>query len=307
MEPSLHSFVPTASQNEVPAAPLEELTYRRSLRVALDVLNERTRLSPESHPIEDVTTLSQKEKPDAVVALQVSSAPSPSFLAEDGQAVAAQCISQRRRECSPKSPTPPSASEDHLRCKVGPKTDLSENGARGAALTGEDDDSGSQLDHEQESTTGKRSRNSGEKPTRRRRTESGLSKGESVTESEEQASSCVALASPRLPSQTREGAPCAEVQGCEWVESSGSTGPHPAPERSRVRPTKRPRLDGSQSPPTRQLGTRTVGTAPSPQSCSGEVMMLRHAGDSDKPEEGNHGQGRLLWGSEVCHRHGVCM
>lgn len=35
--------------------------------------------------------------------------------------------------------------------------------------------------------------------------------------------------------------------------------------------------------------------------------MLRHAGDSDKPEEGNHGQGRLLWGSEVCHRHGVCM
>ena len=62
MKASLYIFVPTASQNEVPATPLEELTYRRSLRVALDVLNERTSLSPESHPIEDGTTLSQKEK-----------------------------------------------------------------------------------------------------------------------------------------------------------------------------------------------------------------------------------------------------
>lgn len=310
MEPSRHSFVPTASQSEVLATPLEELTYRRSLRVALDVLNESTSSSPESHPIEDGTTLSQKEKPDADVALQVSSAPSPSFLGEDGQPVAAQCASKRRWECRPKSLSPLSVSEEDLRCKVGPKTDLSENGAQGAevaAATGGDDDSGSQLGRRQERTTEKRQRNLGEKPTRRRRTESGLSKGESVPASEGQASSCVALASPRLPSQTWEGDPCAGVKGCEWVKSSGDTGLLPAPEKSRGRPTKRPRLDGGQNPPTRQLQTRTVGTAPSPRSCSGEAMTLCHAGDSDKPEEGNHGLGRLLGGSEVCHGHGVCM
>lgn len=304
VEPSLHIFVLPASQNEVPATPLEELTYRRSLRVALDILNERTSLSPESHPIEDGTTLSQKEKPDAEVASQVSSAPSLPFLGEDGQAVAAPCTPRRRWACSPKSLSPPSAFEEDLRYKVGPKTGLSENGARGAevaAPTGEDDDSGSQLDHGQDSTTEKRQRNLEEKPTRRRRTESGLSRGESVTENEGQANSCVALASPRLPSQTWEGDPCAGVRGCDRVESSGNIGPLPAPERSRGRSTKRPRLDGGQKPPTRQLGTRTVGTAPSPRSCSGEVMMLRTAGDGDKPEEGNHGRGRLLWGPEVYH------
>lgn len=295
-----------ASQNEVPATPLEELTYRRSLRVALDVLNERTSLSPESHPAEDGTTLSQKEKPDADVASQFSSAPSPSFLGEDGQTVVAQCASNRRWECSPKSLSPSSAFEEDLRCKVGSKTALSESGAPGAevpAPTGDEyqDDSGLQLDHGQESTTKKRQRNLGVKTTRHRRSESSLSKGESVSESEGQASSCVALASPRLPSQTWEEDPC------DWVESSGKIRLLSASERSRGCPTKRPRLDGGQNPPTRQLGTRTVGAASSPRSCSGEVMMLCSTGEGDKPEEGNHGQSRLLWGSEVCLGHVVCM
>ncbi|XP_006514089.1 PWWP domain-containing DNA repair factor 3A isoform X2 [Mus musculus] len=270
-----------ASQNEVPATPLEELTYRRSLRVALDVLNERTSLSPESHPIEDGITLSQKEKTDADVASQVSSAPSPSLLGEDGQAVVAQCASKRRSEYSSKSLLPSSALEDHLRCQVGPKTGLSESGAGDKSQ----DDSGLQLDHGQESTTKKRQRNLGEKPTRRRRSESGLSKGESVLKSQGQASSCVALASPRPPSQTRDEEPCAGVKGCDWVKSSGNIRPLSASERSRGCPTKRPRLDGGQNPPTRQLGTRTVGAAPCPRSCSGEVTMLCSAGAGDKPEE----------------------
>ncbi|XP_029338631.1 PWWP domain-containing DNA repair factor 3A isoform X3 [Mus caroli] len=186
-----------ASQNEVPATPLEELTYRRSLRVALDVLNERTSLSPESHPIEDGTTLSQKEETDADVASQVSSAPSPSLLGEDGQAVVTQCASKRRSECSPKSLLPSSAFEDHLR----------------------DEES------------------------------------------------------------------CAGVKGCDWVKSSGNIRPLTASERSRGCPTKRPRFDGGQNPPTRQQGTRTVGAAPCPRSCSGEATMLCSAGERDKPEE----------------------
>lgn len=292
MEASLCIFVPTASQNEVQATPLEELTYRRSLRVALDVLNERTSLSPESHPIEDGTTLSQKEKTDGDVASQVSNAPFPSFLSEDGQAVVAQCTSKRRWECGLKSLSPSSAFED-LRCIVGPKTRLSESGAPGAEVPaptgdGSHDDSGLQLDHGQESTTKKRQRNLGEKPTWRRRSESGLSKGDSVLESQGQTSSCVALASPRLPSQTWDKKPCARVKGCDWVESSGNIniGPLSASERSRGCPTKRPRLDGCQNPPTRELGTRTVGAAPCPRSRPGEVMTLCSAGEGDKPEEG---------------------
>ncbi|XP_021030686.1 PWWP domain-containing DNA repair factor 3A isoform X2 [Mus caroli] len=270
-----------ASQNEVPATPLEELTYRRSLRVALDVLNERTSLSPESHPIEDGTTLSQKEETDADVASQVSSAPSPSLLGEDGQAVVTQCASKRRSECSPKSLLPSSAFEDHLRCQVCPKTGLSESGVG----DGSQGDSGLQLDHGQESTTKKRQRNLGEKPTRRRRSEAGLSKGESVLKSQGQATSCVALASPRLPSQTRDEESCAGVKGCDWVKSSGNIRPLTASERSRGCPTKRPRFDGGQNPPTRQQGTRTVGAAPCPRSCSGEATMLCSAGERDKPEE----------------------
>ncbi|XP_052020648.1 PWWP domain-containing DNA repair factor 3A isoform X2 [Apodemus sylvaticus] len=274
-----------ASQNEVPATPLEELTYRRSLRVALDVLNERTSVSPESCAVEDGTTLSQTEEPDADVASPASSASSPSFLGEDGQAVAVQCASKRRWESSPESLWPSSALGEDLRGKVGPKTDLSESGAPGADVPapigdGSQDDSGLQLGHGQESTTKKRQSNLGEKPTRRRRSEPGLSKGESVAESEGKA-----LASPRLPSETCEEHPCAGVKGCDWVESSGTSGLLPASERSRRRPTKRPRLDGGQNPPSRQLGTRTVGAVPSPGSCSGEARTLRSAGEGDKPEE----------------------
>ncbi|XP_076977451.1 PWWP domain-containing DNA repair factor 3A isoform X6 [Tamandua tetradactyla] len=51
-----------ASQNEITAAPLEELAYRRSLRVALDVLNERTSLSQGSSSGEERTALSQNHQ-----------------------------------------------------------------------------------------------------------------------------------------------------------------------------------------------------------------------------------------------------
>ncbi|XP_037679767.1 PWWP domain-containing DNA repair factor 3A [Choloepus didactylus] len=52
-----------ASQKEVPAAPLEELAYRRSLRVALDVLNETTSLSQGSSSGEETAAPSQSQKP----------------------------------------------------------------------------------------------------------------------------------------------------------------------------------------------------------------------------------------------------
>ncbi|XP_051033359.1 PWWP domain-containing DNA repair factor 3A isoform X1 [Phodopus roborovskii] len=277
-----------ASQNEVPATPLEELTYRRSLRVALDLLNERTSLSPESHLMEDETTLSQKEKPHADMASWLPSAPSPSFRGEDGEDVAAQHMSKRRWEYVSQSLSELSASEEDTRCNR--KTGLSKNGTPRAALpspTGEgsQDSSGSRLDHGQEDTTNKRRKNLGEKPTRRHKTESRLSKGESVAENEGQASSCVTPALPRLLSQTWEEDPCAGGIGCGQVTPSGSSRLLPASERGRGQPTKRPRLDGGQNPPARQLGTGTVGAVSSPRSWCGEATMLRSAGDSDKAEE----------------------
>ncbi|EGV99496.1 PWWP domain-containing DNA repair factor 3A isoform X2 [Cricetulus griseus] len=279
-----------ASQNEVPAAPLEELTYRRSLRVALDLLNERTNLSPESHLMKDETTLSQKEKPHADMASWIPSAPSLSFHGEDGEDVAAQRISKSRWEYVPQSLSGLSASEEDPRCKVDRKTGLSKNGTPRAALLsptgdGSRDSSGSRLDRGQEDTTSKRRRDLGEKPTRRHKTESRLSKGESVVENEGQASSCVTPASPRLLSQTWEEDPCAGVKGFDRVVPSGSSRLLPASERGRRHPTKRPRLDGGQNPQARQLGTGTVGAVPSLRSWSGEAMVLRSAGDNDKPEE----------------------
>nr|XP_048315964.1 PWWP domain-containing DNA repair factor 3A isoform X2 [Myodes glareolus] len=262
-----------ASQNEVAATPLEELTYRRSLRVALDILNERTSLSPESHVTE--------EKPHADAALWVPSARSPSFCSEDGDSVAAQCTP--RREWLPQSLSGLSATEEDHR------TGLTKNGTLRAALSsltgdGSQDGSGSRLHCEQD-TAKKRRRNLGEKPTRRRRTASCLSKGESVGESEGQANSCVTPDSPGLLAQASEEDPCAGVKGCDPVVPSGSSRLLPASDRGRGRSTKRPRLDGNQNPPARQLATGTVGAAPSPQNWPGENMVLLRSSDRDKPEE----------------------
>ncbi|KAL1783319.1 PWWP domain-containing protein MUM1 isoform X1 [Sigmodon hispidus] len=267
-----------ASQNEVPAAPLEELTYRRSLRVALDVLNERASLSPDGHLTGDEATLSQKEKPHGDLASWMPSVPSPSFSGEDGEDVASQ-HTPKRRECVPQSLSGLSASEEEPRCKVDHKTGLPRNGIPSTALSsttgeGSQESPRSQLDGGQEDTTNKRQRNLGEKTPRRRRTESRLSKEECAAESGGQTHSCVTPASPALVSQTWEEDPCAGVIGCD-----------PASERGRGRSTKRPRLDGGQNLLARQLRTETVGAAPSPRAQSREAMVLRSAGDNDKAEE----------------------
>ncbi|XP_076415519.1 PWWP domain-containing DNA repair factor 3A [Peromyscus maniculatus bairdii] len=273
-----------ASQNDVPATPLEELAYRRSLRVALDILNERTSLSPEGHVTEDETSPSRNEKADAEAASWVPSAPSPSFCGEDGEDVAARRTPKGRWECAPQSLAGSCAAEED------PKADLPENATPRAASPspagdGSQDSSGSRLDRGQEDTSNKRQRNLGEKPTRRRRTESRLPKGESLSGSEGPAGSPAALASPRPLSQTWGEDPCAGVKGCDQLVPSGSSKLLPASERGRGRTTKRPRLDGGQNPPARQLGTGTGGAAPSPGSWSGEAMALCSAGDSEKPEE----------------------
>ncbi|XP_058138177.1 PWWP domain-containing DNA repair factor 3A isoform X3 [Dasypus novemcinctus] len=71
-----------ATQNKVTASPLEELAYRRSLRVALDVLNERARSNQESSSREERTALSQSEKP-VEPASSLSNSHFSSFFHED--------------------------------------------------------------------------------------------------------------------------------------------------------------------------------------------------------------------------------
>ncbi|TKC40805.1 hypothetical protein EI555_007830, partial [Monodon monoceros] len=66
-----------ASQNEVAATPLEELAYRRSLRVALDVLNERTRPRQGSSSREERTTRSLRAKPTEPASSLCHPSPSP--------------------------------------------------------------------------------------------------------------------------------------------------------------------------------------------------------------------------------------
>ncbi|XP_051028978.1 PWWP domain-containing DNA repair factor 3A [Acomys russatus] len=269
-------------------APLEELTYRRSLRVALDLLNERASSSPERHLTEDGTAPSEQPHTDG--ASQASSAPSPSILSEDCEDLAAQCAPKSRWECAPQSLPGLSAVEEDPSCRVDQKTGLSKNGAPRAGVpspTGGESPNGPgpQLDHGQEDTTSKRQRSLGERPPRRRRVESRLSEEEGVAESGEQARCHGSPASPQLSSQIQEEEEGTGVKGCDPAMSSGSNGLPPASERGRGHPTKRPRLDGSQNPPPRQLGMRTVGAGPSPHSCPGEVMMLHSTGDGDKPEE----------------------
>ncbi|XP_037360841.1 PWWP domain-containing DNA repair factor 3A [Talpa occidentalis] len=72
-----------ASQNEIPAAPVEELTYRRSLRVALDVLNERTCSRQESSPRVERSAPSPREKPTELPTLPCESN-SPASPHRDG-------------------------------------------------------------------------------------------------------------------------------------------------------------------------------------------------------------------------------
>lgn len=73
-----------ASQHEVPAAPLEELTYRRSLRVALDVLNEDSSWSRQSPARRSGSNECRREKQPTEAASSLRN--SPSFFREDASA-----------------------------------------------------------------------------------------------------------------------------------------------------------------------------------------------------------------------------
>ncbi|XP_068393507.1 PWWP domain-containing DNA repair factor 3A [Eschrichtius robustus] len=112
-----------ALQNEVAAAPLEELAYRRSLRVALDVLNERTRPCQESSSGEERTTRSLRAKPTEPASSLCDPSPSP-LLHED----ALGSPGHTRRERAPQRLSGPPAREEDPGCRVDHKKGLGRSG-----------------------------------------------------------------------------------------------------------------------------------------------------------------------------------
>lgn len=105
------------------AAPLEELAYRRALRVALDVLNERSYLQEESTSREERATVSPSEKPAEPAPSPYGPSPTPSLL-ED----ALGCRRAQRRERLHQRLSGPTPLEKDPTCQVDHKDGLGRGG-----------------------------------------------------------------------------------------------------------------------------------------------------------------------------------
>ncbi|KAL4828285.1 hypothetical protein H8958_010590 [Nasalis larvatus] len=297
-----------ASQNEVPAAPLEELAYRRSLRVALDVLSEGPIWSQESSAGTGRADQSLREKPTEHVSSpcdsNFSSLPRGDVLGSSGPHTGRQCVQQ--------SLSSSFTCEKDPECKADHKKGLrkSEN-PRGLSVLsaggGAQGESGSRIHRKNWTLASKRGRNSVQKSSLCR---NGSSLSEGAAE-RDMGSKGGSWAAPSSPSGVREDDPCANAEGRDPGLPLGSLTVPPAPEPSacsepRERPAKkRLRLDGSQRPRAAQLEPRAAGDAPSPGPGPRESMTLRsttrlgpppsHASvgesrrppcpDSQKPEE----------------------
>ncbi|XP_047633688.1 PWWP domain-containing DNA repair factor 3A isoform X5 [Phacochoerus africanus] len=112
-----------ASESAVLAAPLEELAYRRALRVALDVLNERSYLQEESTSREERATVSPSEKPAEPAPSPCGPSPTPSLL-ED----ALGCRRAQRRERLHQRLSGPPPLEKDPTCQVDHKDGLGRGG-----------------------------------------------------------------------------------------------------------------------------------------------------------------------------------
>ncbi|XP_053437294.1 PWWP domain-containing DNA repair factor 3A isoform X1 [Nycticebus coucang] len=283
------SLVLSASRNEVPAAPVEELTYRRSLRVALDVLNERTSMSQEGCSRTEGTALSQREKqptePDA--SLYDSSFSGP----------------QGRRECIPQSPSALSACEKDPNYKVNHKKGLRKSAhPRGpsvsSAFGGSQDGSRSRMNGKNCTIASKRGRNSAQKSSSCQNVPS-LSEADYEKESERKASSCTTLF---LPSRVSGEDPCARARERNPCLPLGSvtmpTAPvHLACSEAGECPVKRPCTEQVETGATEpELSPRhgprecmtllsTTRLSPPPLQASTDERRSLHLSDSKKLEE----------------------
>ncbi|XP_076977447.1 PWWP domain-containing DNA repair factor 3A isoform X2 [Tamandua tetradactyla] len=284
-----------ASQNEITAAPLEELAYRRSLRVALDVLNERTSLSQGSSSGEERTALSQSEKPTEPASSLCNSNFS-SFCHEDPSG----SPEPEGNESGQQSLSNTLTCKKVLRCRANLKTELGEKDSPRALLVF------SARDHSQDSfesriiqknwtSPSKRERNSAEK-SGLCQTEPSFLEGAHEIEREKKAVSSPARSSP--PQVGEENAR-AKAQGefPVWPSSSLAVLPTwrkrvnngPIGRRARSHwacpdagecPMKKPCPDSSHSPPALEL---EMGAAQPPMRGLRGCMTLRSASKLDLP------------------------
>ncbi|XP_054573548.1 PWWP domain-containing DNA repair factor 3A isoform X2 [Eptesicus fuscus] len=111
-----------ASQNKVSAKPVEELTYRRSLRVALDILNEKTHSHQENSSREERTAVSAGEKhmelASSLCDHNASSLLHEGVLGSSGP---------ERRERVPQKLSGSSTSENEIKCQMDHKKGIGES------------------------------------------------------------------------------------------------------------------------------------------------------------------------------------
>ncbi|XP_047704217.1 PWWP domain-containing DNA repair factor 3A isoform X4 [Prionailurus viverrinus] len=252
-----------ASQNEVPAEPLEELAYRRSLRVALDVLNESTGLPQESPSREERTAPCSREKPMELAALLCD--PASSCVQE---AVPGRSGPERRERVHPRPSGSPTCQKDP-RCKVDHKKELRKSASPQALVVppargGSQDGRGSRTCCASRTTPRKRGRSAAQEPA------AGQS-APSVSEGDDEESR---LPAPGAPPTVKEEGPWAKGRDPS-LPLPGPTGP-PAPGRpacpdARGLPAKRPRPDSGQRPPAARL---EPGAVASPRQGPGKCRAL---------------------------------
>ncbi|XP_025772096.1 PWWP domain-containing protein MUM1 [Puma concolor] len=252
-----------ASQNEVPAEPLEELAYRRSLRVALDVLNESTGLPRESPSREERTALCSREKPMELASLLCD--PASSCVQE---AVPGTSGPERRERVHPRLSGSPTCQKDP-RCKVDHKKELRKSASPQALVVppaggGSQDGHGSRTCCASRTTPRKRGRSVAPEPA------VGQS-APSVSEGDDEESRLPAPGSP--PTVKEEGL---QAKGRDAsLPLPGPTGPPapgpPACPDAQGLPAKRPRPDSGQRPPAARL---EPGAVASPRQGPGKCRAL---------------------------------
>lgn len=234
---------------------MEELTYRRSLRVALDVLNERTCSHQESSSREEGTAVTAGEKHVGLASSLCD--PNPSFLLRKG---VLNSSGPERRERVHQRLSRSCTSESDLKCQVDHTKRIGESESPLALVVsaggGSQDRSRSRIHLENGTTLSKKGRNWAQEPSGCRNGPS-LPVGDGERKTEEEAGSPAAQS---LPSAVGEQGLCAK--GRHPGLPSGSPSMHPA-------------CPDSQDPPPKQLcpgGSQRSG----PRGC----MILRSASRS---------------------------
>ncbi|XP_039104005.1 PWWP domain-containing DNA repair factor 3A isoform X2 [Hyaena hyaena] len=250
-----------ASQNEAPAEPLEELAYRRSLRVALDVLSESAALPQESLSREERTALCSREKPTELASLLCD--PGSPCLQE---AVPSRSGPERRERVHPRLSGSPACKKDP-KCKADHKKLLGKSRSPRAlvappAIGGSQDGGGSRMCCASWTTPGKRRRGSAREPSRGQRAPL-LSRGDDEKSSPRAPGSPPRVKEEGLWAKGRE--PSLRLRGPALPPACLDAQGHSA---------KRLCPDGGRRPPTTRL---KPGAVVSPRQGLGKRMTLRSA------------------------------